>query len=936
MAEEYSVTARLRADASGFLSAFDKATNAAGTFGSKMKSGLGLGVAMAVGQKAVSAGMSTIENSISSAAKRVDTLNNFPKVMKSVGFSAKDAAKATKMMDAGIDSLPTTMDGITSNVQILAATMGNLSKGTVNATSVGVAMNDMLLSGGKSAAEAASAFTQYTQMLAAGRVDQMAWNSLVVAAPAQMKQLSETLLGAGKNQKDLYKAMQSGEVTFDDFNKAVVQLDKNGGKGFDSFSTQARNSTKGIITSVANCKTAVVKGLANMLQAGNQFLKDNGFKNGFADIFDIAKGKINSAFSLFYTKSKNGVIKPTETMGKVLSAAGSVFKAFSAVVGSVTGAIGKVASSKGAVSTLNALCDDIVRVSGFIEKHSDGFGKLATGLIAISLVRKFPGIGVLTSGLGNLAKIGLGALASKLFRVGGGMDKISKIDCKQMISSGASFALLGAGIAATAAGFYLLAKSAVMVSDAGPAATATFAAMVISLGMLMAVAAKIGTQLTAGAAGFIAFGAGILVASAGIYVIAQAMTVFTTAATNLASSGSGAVAVFAVMIGVVAALVIAAAAMPAAFIAAGIALAVLGAGLLVVATAGLVAANAINVFAECLPTIATYGTSAAVAIVMLGASLIAAGALLLTGGALALAGGAMFMVAGTLCVAAGTLAMAGGTMFVAFGAMVAVSAAGVVVLLTALKGVMSTMKGISSYANSARSSLSAMNGSINAVKAGMSGISSAAKASLSGLTSAFSSAASQSKSSGTRVGTNFASGVRSGLNSVPSIASHAVSSVTSRLRSGAGSARSAGAHISSGFAAGMRSGLGEIEAAANRMVAAADRAIRAKAKIHSPSRLTKGLGAFVGKGFADGIISTYREIRTAASGMISMPNVAVPAFAGSYDGSLSSEYNYNGGEYTIIVPVEIDGKETARVTAPYTEAELNKRQARANRKKGVR
>lgn len=181
-----------------------------------------------------------------------------------------------------------------------------------------------------------------------------------------------------------------------------------------------------------------------------------------------------------------------------------------------------------------------------------------------------------------------------------------------------------------------------------------------------------------------------------------------------------------------------------------------------------------------------------------------------------------------------------------------------------------------------------------------------------------------------------ASAMKSGMSKATSAAASGVKTVIARLRSGAGSARSAGAHISSGFAAGMRSGLGEIEAAANRMVAAADKAIRAKAKIHSPSRLTKGLGAFVGKGFADGIISTYREIRTAASGMISMPNVAVPAFAGSYDGSLSSEYNYNGGEYTIIVPVEIDGKETARVTAPYTEAELNKRQARANRKKGVR
>lgn len=181
-----------------------------------------------------------------------------------------------------------------------------------------------------------------------------------------------------------------------------------------------------------------------------------------------------------------------------------------------------------------------------------------------------------------------------------------------------------------------------------------------------------------------------------------------------------------------------------------------------------------------------------------------------------------------------------------------------------------------------------------------------------------------------------ASAMKSGMSKATSAAASGVKTVIARLRSGAGSARSAGAHISSGFAAGMRSGLGEIEAAANRMVAAADRAIRAKAKIHSPSRLTKGLGVFMGRGLAEGMISTYREIRTAASGMISMPNVAVPAFAGSYDGSLSSEYNYNGGEYTIIVPVEIDGKETARVTAPYTEAELNKRKARANRKKGVR
>ena len=47
------------------------------------------------------------------------------------------------------------------------------------------------------------------------------------------------------------------------------------------------------------------------------------------------------------------------------------------------------------------------------------------------------------------------------------------------------------------------------------------------------------------------------------------------------------------------------------------------------------------------------------------------------------------------------------------------------------------------------------------------------------------------------------------------------------------------------------------------------------------------------------------------------------------------EYSRNA-KYTIVVPVEIDGKETARVTAPYTEAELDKRQKINNMINGKR
>ena len=40
--------------------------------------------------------------------------------------------------------------------------------------------------------------------------------------------------------------------------------------------------------------------------------------------------------------------------------------------------------------------------------------------------------------------------------------------------------------------------------------------------------------------------------------------------------------------------------------------------------------------------------------------------------------------------------------------------------------------------------------------------------------------------------------------------------------------------------------------------------------------------------------------------------------------------------YTIIVPVEMEGREVARVTAPYTEAELNKKQKVKNMIKGIK
>ena len=72
-------------------------------------------------------------------------------------------------------------------------------------------------------------------------------------------------------------------------------------------------------------------------------------------------------------------------------------------------------------------------------------------------------------------------------------------------------------------------------------------------------------------------------------------------------------------------------------------------------------------------------------------------------------------------------------------------------------------------------------------------------------------------------------------------------------RSGIGAMVSIGAQIGNGLAQGMMSALGAVTAAANALVAQAERAARAAAMIHSPSRLFARLGVFVPAGFAKGI-----------------------------------------------------------------------------------
>lgn len=129
-----------------------------------------------------------------------------------------------------------------------------------------------------------------------------------------------------------------------------------------------------------------------------------------------------------------------------------------------------------------------------------------------------------------------------------------------------------------------------------------------------------------------------------------------------------------------------------------------------------------------------------------------------------------------------------------------------------------------------------------------------------------------------------ASAARAGGAQISAAVRSALNQAVAAARSAAGAMQAAGAMIGAGLAAGIRSQIGAVAAAANELVAQANRAARAAAQIHSPSRLFAEVGSFIGQGMAVGMDSTRGLISQSSRAMI---NSAYPGLNSSINSSSS-------------------------------------------------
>lgn len=991
MAESFSVKAILSAQDKGFTSAFKSAMGTVSNLKSTLTSGIGFGIMAGIGQKAFGAVTSSIGGMVSELNSSSAAWKTFNGNMSMVGKGADEIASVKKeLQEFAEDTIYSASD--------MASTYAQLSAVGIKSTNKLVKGFGGLAAAAENPKQAMKTLSQQaTQMAAKPTVAWADFKLMIEQTPAGISAVAKEM---GMTTTELVQNVQDGKIATEDFFDAIAKVGTN--DAFTKLATEYKTvdqAMDGLTETVSNKLAPSFDVLS-----GRAIKSLDGIINKIGDLDgDAIAGKLTGFLdkaSGYWNVLKTEALEVKTAFGDAFSAIGEDLGKITGAFGStesISSFAGVMDSASGALQTFAGFLKEHSEIiAKVISKLPQLFVAYKGFKIAKSVA---PFVGAFTSAIAGLAGAGISKIAGKLFGISKGQDAVGKSSAsssKKMLASAKAFMMLGAGVALISGGFFLLAQGAKAVADSGPLAVAVLVGMVaavigLSVGMikmlstmsggtkklaamstamvalggsiliisaafwvlsdaairvseasplaigvlvgmvaaiagLLIVAKMVAPTLTAGAVGFVAFGAAVVLAAAGIAVL-------TVSAISLANAGPLAIGVMFGLIVAIGGLMVVAAAVAPVLTAGAVGLIAFGAAAVLVGAAVLLASAGLALVASVLPIVAEYGLQASVAIGALGAAMTVFGAGTIVAGV-----GCAALAVGLLAVGVAVLGVTVGV--AAFGVAIAAACVGVLAMAAALLAVNSSMKSIAKNAKTAQKSIESMKDSVSIVNDGLDALGNKAKSAVKSIVSAFDSGAGKARSSGQKLGDSAKEGVQSGLQPTQAIAIRTVSAVLSSLASGASGAYSSGYNIGIGFANGMSSTLGYIRSVAAQMAAAADAAVRAKAKIHSPSRVFAGLGVYVGEGFALGIESMSRKVAEATQNIVEIPTLSTDMrmrASGALDSELSGDYSYNrNATYTIVVPVEYNGREAARVTAEFTQKDLERRESMKMRLKGER
>lgn len=925
MAESFSVEAILSATDKNMSSTMKKAIGACQSFSDRVKSIVaGVGITKVIG-----ASMNVLSSSLDGAINRFDTMQSYPKVMKSLGFSVERSQKSVAKLNQSVQGLPTSLADVVTTSKSLSAVTGNIDK----ATDTTIALNHAFLSSGSSSADASRGLQQYSQMLAKGTVDMQSWRTLQETMAPALSKVSKKLGIASGNANELYDALQNGTITFDQFNDALIECDTETG----GFAETALEASKGVKTSMTNIKSAVENLEQGFMSAMNNMMKSKAL-GGLVDNLEKIKSKIydfrNSIMETtddgltwnFKSEVLENVSKAMDWLADRANNAKAMVQQFydgfmktDAVQNAITlfdkvkDAIGNVMDKLQDSKVFEQLGQDIGNI---IAKVEDVTGKIADFVANLKTedVKKFAGAVKLLAGAFVGIKVGskvssmiggvVGSAKSGYSKLKSIIDKIKGVGGTEgtPTSSPSSSGVSDIGNASI--------QTAQKTSKAAQIINSAFEGISNVISSVCEGAKGIITSLGDAISNvFEGLGNGIKLALEGVGTVIESLgTAISTVAQGI---GQGLATAF-TGLGTAIAMV-----PPTTWLALAAAILATGAAMALVGSQGeglqMVLQGVADVVSAFGPVIKEVFEGISGVITSFGETV--SGILNSVSGVIKSIGqSALNAGKGFKELAKGIQIITGLNLF-DMGASLAAVAAGVGAIATASSGI-----------GDAGTQMMALVAAIGMVGTTFASTSAMVTSSLNTITSGMSAAEAKASTSGTAMGTKFTSGLKGSMSKSVSVARSSCNNIISAFNACQSRAQYCGQMIGQGLANGLRASEGSVRAAAASLASAADAAIQAKAKIGSPSKVTKKDGMWIGKGLVLGLESMYSDVKRASEDLLYFPMMNAPKMAfGGIVSDLNSEYDYtNNAELTIETPLYINDREFARATYRANQSEFDK------------
>lgn len=272
------------------------------------------GVLAATGiTKAFSAAWNLVAGSMDGAIDRLDIMNNYPKVLKNFGVSADEAADSVKRIDQSVRGLPTSLDQAVAGVQDLFMVTKDLKQ----SEKLFQAINDSAMVFANGSTQAVDRFIYaFKQAMSKGKVLAQDFNQMNEAIPGVMDKVAEAM---GITFGELKEGLSDGSVSIDAFNNTLKQLDEVGGAGMDALQKAAKDATGGIKTSITNMKTAVTRGVAEIITAVDTGLAEAGF-GGLSEVLATIGKTIEKALKAIAPYITKVIVVAAEWLPKIVNA----------------------------------------------------------------------------------------------------------------------------------------------------------------------------------------------------------------------------------------------------------------------------------------------------------------------------------------------------------------------------------------------------------------------------------------------------------------------------------------------------------------------------------------------------------------------------------------------------------------------------------------